>query len=114
MTTWAEKMLIFNSEGIGGGEPGLSRKMMKGFIKMLVKQPVKPHTLFFLGDSIKLLVNGSPILEFLEELVQEGVEVLACRAAVEWYALEFELVVGKISSTGSLLQRMAELEVITL
>lgn len=114
MSNWANKMIIFNSEGIGGGEPGLSRKMMKGFLKMIIKQPEKPHTLFFLGDSVKLLTRGTLVLDILQELTEQGVELLACRAALEWYELESELIVGKASSTGSLLHKMGELEVITL
>lgn len=113
MTTFAEKIIIFSSEGLGGGEAELARKMMRGFIKMLTKQKVKPNSLFFLGDSVKLLVKESPVLEFLQELKAQGVEILACRAALEWYALEKDLEVGQISSTGVLMQKMSELEVIT-
>lgn len=114
MSDLSHKLILFNSERIGGGDPGLGSKMMRGFLKMLCKQDAKPHTLFFLGDSVKLVVNGSPVIEYLEQLLQDGVEVLACRAAIEWYELEDQLAVGKISSTGMLLQRMAELEVINL
>lgn len=112
MRSFIDKLILFNSDKMGGGDAGLGSKMMWGFLKMMTKQEAKPRTLFFLGDSVKLLVHGSPVLEFLEQLLQEGVEVLACRAALEWYALEDELAVGKISSTGMLLKRMAELEVI--
>lgn len=114
MGSFSNKLMLFNSDKMGGGDPELGRKMMRGFLKMLAKQKEKPRVLFFLGDSVRLLVDGSPVLEFLEELVTEGVEVLACRAAIEWYALENALAVGKVSSTGSLLRHMAELEVISL
>lgn len=114
MKNFMNKMIIFNSEGLGGGEPGLSRKMMKGFLKMLGKQTEKPNTLFFLGDSVKLLTKDSFVLELILLLEEQGVEVLACRAALEWYALEGEIAVGKVSSTGSLLHKMAELEVVSL
>jgi len=114
MASLNNKLFLFNSQGIGGGDPGLGRKMMRGFLKMLAKQETKPHTLFFLGDSVKLLVVSSPVLEYLERLLQAGVEILACKAALEWYELEDQLAIGKSSSTGMLLQRMAELEVINL
>lgn len=114
MSDFTDKLVLFNSDTLGGGDPGLGSKMMRGFLKMLTKQKAKPRTLFFLGDSVKLLIHGSPVVEYMEQLLREGVEVLACRAAMEWYELEDQLAVGKISSTGILLQRMAELEVINL
>ena len=113
MTSLGNKMLVFQSQGLGGGDLELSQKMMRGFLKMLGKQPVKPHAIFFLGDSVKLLIRNSTVLEFLQILEAEGVEILICKAAVEYYALESELAVGKIISTGIWLKKMNDYEVIT-
>ncbi|MFZ3102185.1 MAG: DsrE family protein [Desulfitobacteriaceae bacterium] len=114
MSGFSDKMIVFEGEGIGRGDPALSSKMMHGFLKMLTKQTPKPKTLFFLGDSVKLLVKDSPVLEFLQLLKQDGVEVLVCRAAVEWYYLEDDLEIGKIISTGLWFKLLSELDVITL
>lgn len=114
MVTYANKMIIFKGDRIGEGDAELGRKMMRGFLKMLTKQPIKPKTIFFLGESAHLLTKGSPVIEFLELLHTDGVELLVCRAAVEWYSIEEDIVVGKIGSTGIWLERMGTLEVITL
>ncbi len=113
MSGFSDKMIVFQGEGIGRGDPALSSKMMLGFLKMLTKQTPKPKVLFFLGDSVKLLVKDSPVLEFLQLLTQDGVELLVCRAAVEWYSLEADLEIGRIISTGLWFQLLSELDVIT-
>ena len=114
MPSFAEKMIVLQGEGIGKGDPALNRKMMIGFLKMLTKQTPMPHTIFFLGDSVNLLVKDSPVLDYLNLLEQAGVELLVCRAAVEWYSLETKLEIGKVISTGIWLQRLSAFEVITL
>lgn len=114
MASFAEKMLIFKGEGIGDGDPGLARKMIKGFLKMLSKETVKPKGIFFLGESVHLLLNESPVLEYLQALEQDGVDLLVCRAAAEWYDLEEKLQAGRIISTGHWLNYMQEYETITL
>ncbi|WP_206812110.1 DsrE family protein [Paradesulfitobacterium ferrireducens] len=114
MASFADKMLIFKSEGIGEGDPGLARKMMKGFLKMLSKETVKPKSIFFLGESVRLLLKESQVLEYLQALEQEGVDLLVCRAAVEWYDLEQKLQAGRVISTGHWLKYMQEYETITL
>ena len=102
------------SQGIGGGDPILAQKMMRGFLKMLGKQKEKPNTLFFLGDSVMLLKKESPVLDFLKILEDEGVELLICKAAVEFFGIENELAIGRIISTGIWMEKMSQYEVVTL
>ena len=114
MASLADKMLILNGERMGEGDPELGHKMMRGFLKMLSKQLIKPKSIFFLGDSVYLPTNNSKVLEFLQQLQEEGVELLLCKAAVEWYHLEEEIAIGKIISTGLWLELLGSLEVISL
>lgn len=113
MSKLANKMFVIQSKGLGGGDPQLASKMMRGFLKMTAKQEIKPNTIFFMGDGVHLMLKDSPVLEFLLQLEEANVELLACRAALEWYHLEESLAVGKIGSTGIWLERMGALEVIT-
>jgi len=114
MATLADKMLILKGERMGEGDSELGLKMMRGFLKMLSKQLIKPKAIFFLGDSVYLTTNNSQVLEFLQLLQEDGVELLLCKAAVEWYHLEEEIAIGKIISTGLWLERLGSLEVISL
>ncbi|KUO76634.1 MAG: hypothetical protein APF81_15870 [Desulfosporosinus sp. BRH_c37] len=114
MASLADKMLILKGERMGEGDPELGHKMMRGFLKMLSKQPIKPKTIFFLGDSVRLATKDSQVFEFLQLLQKDGVELLLCKAAVEWYHIEEEIVIGKIISTGLWLERLGSLEVISL
>lgn len=114
MTAMSDKMFVLQGEGMGTGDPALSRKMMRGFLKVLSKQPVKPKAIFFLGEAVRLAIEDSPVLDMLQSMAGDGVELLICKAAVEWFSLESKLEVGKIITTGRWLELMSQLEVITL
>jgi hypothetical protein len=113
MSDLSKKMFIMQSQGMGGGDPELAQKMMRGFLKMLGKQKVKPNSIFFLGDSVKLLLKDSPVLELLKILETQGVELLICKAAVEFFEIEKELAIGKIISTGIWMEKLNQFEVVT-
>ena len=114
MASLADKIIILKGERMGEGAPELGQNMMRGFLKMLSKQLIKPKSIFFLGDSVRLTTKNSQVLEFLQQLQEDGVELLLCKAAVEWYHLEGEISIGKIISTGLWLERLGALEVISL
>ncbi|KJR45568.1 hypothetical protein UF75_4040 [Desulfosporosinus sp. I2] len=114
MASLADKMLILKGERMGEGDLELGHKMMRGFLKMLSKQSIKPKSIFFLGDSVRLATKNSQVLEFLQQIQEDGVELLLCKAAVEWYQIEGEIAIGKVTSTGLWLERLGSLEVISL
>ncbi|GAB6151977.1 hypothetical protein JCM17380_07270 [Desulfosporosinus burensis] len=114
MASLADKMLVLKGARMGEGDPELGHKMMRGFLKMLSKQQIKPKTIFFMGDGVYLATKDSQVLESLQQLQEDGVELALCKAAVEWYHIEGEIVIGKTISTGLWLQRLGSLEVLTL
>lgn len=114
MSDLSNKLIVLTNEGMGGGDPDLARKMMRGFLKMLKIQEKKPQAIFFMGNAVNLVTDNSPVFENLKSLAESGVELLVCKAAVEWYQLESKITIGRIISTGRWLELMGRLEVITL
>ncbi len=109
-----QKVIILNDSVLGRNNRELGLKMMRGFLKVLGQREWKPKAVFFMGEAVRLLTGEFEFLEFLNILEQQGVELLACRAAVEELRLEPEIKVGKISSTGTLIDLMEKYEVISM
>lgn len=108
------KIILLQGVYLGKENNALGQKMMHGFLKMLSKSEWQPKALFFLGDAVRLLTNDFDVLSYLQCLQEKGIELLACRAAVEDLDLTGKILVGKISSTGSLITLMEKYEVISL
>ncbi len=92
-------VLLVPSEFMGRGEHDeLGHILMRGFFHALGEVHPVPDTIIFLNSGVKLVVEGSPLVEDLQALVQGGVQILACGTCLGHYELEDVLAVGEISN----------------
>jgi selenium metabolism protein YedF len=92
-------VLFVSSEYMGRGEHSeLGHILMRGFFHTLGEVEPVPGTAIFINSGVKLVAEGSPVLEDLHELANAGVEILACGTCLSYYELEDKLAVGAISN----------------
>jgi selenium metabolism protein YedF len=94
---WAATVLI-TADGIGQGDPGLAKLLMRGFLYTLTEAERLPQRIIFMNSGVKLAVAGSDSLANLNKLGERGVEVLACGTCLEFYGLTATLAVGGITN----------------
>ncbi len=110
-----EKVIVLSDVGLGGKDNALALKMMRGLLKILgQKQDWQPKAIFFLGEAVRLLAGEHDLLGLLSVLEGRGIELLACRAAAEELQLVGQLKIGKLSSTGTLVDLISNYEIISL
>jgi intracellular sulfur oxidation DsrE/DsrF family protein len=92
---------------MGRGHDHLGGLLMDKFLQTLADLPEKPVIVAFYNAGVKLLCEGSPVLEPLGKLQAAGVELLACGTCLEFFDLRPHIVVGRGSTmreiTGALL-----------
>jgi selenium metabolism protein YedF len=86
------------SEFMGRGDEELGHILIRGFFHTLGEAEPLPDTLVFFNSGVKLVVDGSPVLEDLEELCGRGVEILACGTCLSYYELKEKVAVGEVSN----------------
>lgn len=108
------KVIVLSGEGLGRGEEQLGKMIMANMLRLLGDQPEKPRAIFCWNAGVKLVTEGSLVLEHLKKLEESGVEILACRTCIEWFDLEDKVQVGKISSMQAFLDLAASHEVMVV
>ena len=53
---------------------------------------------YFFNSGVKLTTEGSPCLDDLEKLQDNGVEIISCGTCLDYYGLKEKLKVGEISN----------------
>jgi selenium metabolism protein YedF len=92
-------VLFVASEHMGQGEHAeLGDILVRAFFHTLGEVEPLPETIVFINSGVKLVVEGSPILEDLDALCSQGIEVLACGTCLEYYGLKDRLAAGEISN----------------
>ena len=86
------------SEFMGRGDAELGHILIRGFFHTLGEVEPLPDTIIFLNSGVKLVTEGSPILEDLQELCGRGVDILACGTCLGHYELKDKVAVGEVSN----------------
>ena len=73
---------------MGRGDDELGQILIRGFFHALGQTTPQPHTIIFFNSGVKLVVEGSPVLEDLQALCGQGIELLACGTCLGHYGLK--------------------------
>jgi hypothetical protein len=65
-----------------------------------------PETIIFVNSGVKLVVEGSAVLEDLHALADRGIEILACGTCLGYYQLTDQIAVGEISNMYTIAETM--------
>jgi len=93
-----ENIVIFISgECIGNEVPELGKKLMFGFVSNIKNTGVLPKTIILVNNSVRMVTIEDAAVAVFKELIDLGVEVLACGACLEYFSLVDELKTGKVT-----------------
>lgn len=108
------KIFLVQSEGLGRGDEQLGSILMINFLQLLGESQDNPSSMIFLNSGVRLLCQGSKVLESLKRLEKQGVELLACTTCLEYFELADSLAVGKPTTMVKTIQAMLANEVVSL
>ncbi len=110
----AQKVIVIQGEGLGRGDEKLGSLLIANFLRLLTDSHVKPKSIIFWNAGVRLLCEGSPVLEYLNTLEEQGVELVACTTCLEYFGLREQLAAGKPTTMMKSISAMMGDEVITL
>ena len=108
------KIFLIQSEGLGRGDEQLGSMLMANFLRFLGESQDKPSGLIFWNAGVRLLCQGSPVLNRLKQLEEQGMELLACTTCLEYFGLMDKLAVGKPTTMVKSIQTMLSCDVVSL
>lgn len=104
----AGAVVAIGSEVMGTGNDELGHLLMKSFIYALSQQENLPSAMLFYNGGAHLTCEGSPALEDLRQLEEQGTEILTCGTCLDFYGLKDKLAVGQISNMYVIAEKMLQ------
>ena len=92
-----KKTVVIHSEFLGRGNDELGEKLMGSFLRKLWAQETKPDRIIFYNTGVRLLAEGSPVLDALDGLYKAGVDLIVCGTCAAFLDLRDSLVLGRIT-----------------
>ncbi|UCF08640.1 MAG: sulfurtransferase-like selenium metabolism protein YedF [Thermoplasmata archaeon] len=103
-----DTVVLFASDTIGRGDDELGGVLTKSILYSFTEVEPKPHTMIFMNSGVKLVVEGSDVLEDIGKLAQGGVQILACGTCLDFFDLKDKIKVGEISNAYTISETLLE------
>jgi len=108
-------LVMIRSNGMGDADITLRHKLIRTYLSLLNDNEVLPGAICFYTEGVKLVTEGSPVLDILKSMEEKGVDLVVCNTCLKHYSLADNLAVGIVGGMTDILtaQWMAE-KVITI
>ncbi len=106
---------MFVNDGLGHAEPALRHELVRRYLGLLGEESYRPAALCFYTEGVRLVVEGSPVLDLLGQLEARGVPLISCQTCLRHYGLIDQVRVGAVGSLHDILEaQFRAAKVITL
>jgi intracellular sulfur oxidation DsrE/DsrF family protein len=88
---------------MGKAEPELSHKLIGTYLQLLSDHQIHPAAICFYTEGVKLVTEGSPVIDILKALENQGVRLIACQTCLSYFGLLELLRVGIVGGMTDIL-----------
>lgn len=103
-----KKTILITSEFLGKGDDELGAKLMGSFLRTLLAADKRPNRIVFYNSGVKLLAEGSPVLDVLNDLNKAGVQLIACGTCVGFFKLDDRIAKERVSNMTEIVRILTE------
>lgn len=110
-----DTVVLVTNNGMGNADEKLQQLLFGKYIDLLSQNGNLPAALCFYTDGVKLVCEGSPVLEGLRNLENKGVRLIVCSTCLNYFELATKVQVGIVGGMGDILEAQMKAEkVITI
>jgi intracellular sulfur oxidation DsrE/DsrF family protein len=100
----SETVLLITRNGMGDAEEALQQKLITTYFKLLDENNTLPAVICFFANGVRLVVQGSPVIEPLKSLEAKGVRLVLCSTCLNYYNLIDQVQVGIVGGMADILE----------
>ncbi len=97
-------LIMVTNDGMGKGEKPLQHKLIQTYLKLLDDSNTLPSVICFYTDGVKLVVEGSSVIDQLKALEAKGVHLILCSTCLNYYGLIDKVQVGIIGGMTDIIE----------
>lgn len=98
-------VLLCTAFGMGKSDhEALNMKLVNKYFSLLVESQAYPNAICFYTEGVRLVCEGSPVLEQLSRLEKQGVRLIVCSTCLEEMQLKQDLKIGILGGMPDILE----------
>jgi intracellular sulfur oxidation DsrE/DsrF family protein len=108
-------IILITSNGMGNADVQLQQILIAKYLELLSQSGNLPAAICFYTEGVKLVCEGSLVLDQLRALEASGVRLLICGTCLNYFNLTSNVRVGIVGGMGDILEAQMKAEkVITI
>jgi selenium metabolism protein YedF len=108
-------VILITNNGMGNADEKLQQLLFSKYVELLSQNESLPNALCFYADGVKLVCEGSPVIEPLRNLESKGIRLIVCSTCLSYFNLTEKVQVGIVGGMGDILEAQMKAEkVITI
>lgn len=108
-------VLLVTENGMGKADKDLQLTLIGKYLDLLLHNENLPSAVCFYTEGVKLVCEGSPVLEQLHTLETKNVRLIICSTCLNYFELTEKVKVGIVGGMGDILEaQMKADKVITI
>lgn len=101
---YSDMLLLINRNGMGDADLDLQGKLIKTYFTLLDENGILPAAICFYAEGVRLVVEGSAVLDPLKSLEAKGVRIIICSTCLNFYGLTEKVSVGIVGGMTDILE----------
>ncbi len=108
-------VILITNNGMGQADETLQHKLFGKYLELIQQNNTLPNAFCFYTNGVKLVVDGSPVLEQLQVLESKGVRLIVCGTCLDYFNLLDKVKIGIVGGMTDIIEAQDKAEkVITL
>jgi hypothetical protein len=87
-------VILVTSDGMGDAEEPLRHRLLHTYLGLLADNGLVPAAICFYANGVRMAVEGSPVLDPLRKLEEQGAHLILCSTCLNYLGLMDEVQVG--------------------
>ena len=101
-------VVLATNNGMGKADEKLQLTLMGKYLELLLQNSSLPAAICFYTDGVKLVCEGSPVIEQLRALESKKVRLIVCSTCLGYFNLTEKVQVGIVGGMGDIIEAQAK------
>jgi len=108
-------VILVPGYGMGKSDETLQLTLIGKYLELLLQGRHFPSAICFYTDGVKLVCEGSPVIEQLQKLETMNVRLISCSTCLNYFQIHEKVQVGIVGGMGDIIEAQAKADkVITI
>jgi hypothetical protein len=99
-----DTVILVTNYGMGKADEKLQLPLIAKYLELLLQGGNFPSAICFYTDGVKLVCEGSPVIELLQKLESLNVRLISCSTCLNYLGLNEKVRVGIVGGMGDILE----------